>query len=212
MPLASQEGFHVSAHLGLDISDCPEAIVGGNAVVKPDRVLSVVLITAGGAVSHVGFQAVKPPMATKTAFQHCVGVVLGNWAVPQDYGVKPRLRACVVDKLQHVKTRILDFLRGGRLSRLAMLRGQRKLVSRFPLDKLTALERETLTLFARGRSYTEIAEARGNTTATVRNTLYRIQDKLGIGTKQELVVWAVRNGLVDDGVVGSDSEPAPEGQ
>ena len=94
----------------------------------------------------------------------------------------------------------------------AMLRGQRKLVSRLPLDKLTALERETLTLFARGRSYTEIAEARGNTTATVRNTLYRIQDKLGIGTKQELVVWAVRNGLVDDGVVGSDSEPAPEGQ
>ena len=32
----------------------------------------------------------------------------------------------------------------------------------------------------------------------IRNTLYRIQDKLGIGTKQELVIWAVRNGLVDD--------------
>ena len=94
----------------------------------------------------------------------------------------------------------------------AMLRGQRKLVSRLPLDKLTALERETLTLFAKGRSYTEIAEARGNTTATVRNTLYRIQDKLGIGTKQELVVWAVRNGLVGDGVVGVDAKPTPEGQ
>ena len=94
----------------------------------------------------------------------------------------------------------------------AMLRGQRKLVSRRPLDKLTALERETLTLFAKGRSYTEIAEARGNTTATVRNTLYRIQDKLGIGTKQELVVWAVRNGLVGDGVVGVDAKPTPEGQ
>ena len=46
----------------------------------------------------------------------------------------------------------------------------------------------------------------------IRNTLYRIQDKLGIGTKQELVVWAVRNGLVDDVVVGVDSQPAPEGQ
>ena len=94
----------------------------------------------------------------------------------------------------------------------AMLRGQRKLVSRLPSDNLTALERETLTLFARGRSYTQIAKARGNTTVTVRNTLYRIQNKLGIGTKQELVIWAVRNGLVDDVVVGVDSQPAPEGQ
>ena len=94
----------------------------------------------------------------------------------------------------------------------AMLRGQRKLVSRLPLDKLTELELETLTLFARGRSYTEIAEARGNTTATVRNTLYRIQDKLGIRTKQELVIWAVRNGLVDDVVVGVEAQPEPEAQ
>ena len=94
----------------------------------------------------------------------------------------------------------------------AMLRGQRKLVSGQPADKLTALERETLTLFAGGRSYSQIAEAKGNTTATVRNTLYRIQDKLGIKTKQELVIWAVRNGLVDDIVVGVDPQPAPEWQ
>ena len=93
-----------------------------------------------------------------------------------------------------------------------MLRGQRKLASRLPLDKLTELERETLALFARGRSYTEIAEARGNTTATVRNTLYRIQNKLDIGTKQELVIWAVRNGLVDDVVVGNNSPPESERQ
>ena len=88
----------------------------------------------------------------------------------------------------------------------AMLRGQLKLVSRLPLDKLTALERETLTLFAKGGAYAQIAEARGNTTVTVRNTLYRIQDKLGIKSKQELVIWAVRNGLVDDFVVGVDSQ------
>ena len=77
---------------------------------------------------------------------------------------------------------------------------------------MTALERETLTLFASGRSYAEIAEARGNSTVTIRNTLYRIQEKLGIGRKQELVIWAVRNGLVDDVVVGVDSQPVPEGQ
>ena len=70
----------------------------------------------------------------------------------------------------------------------AMIRGERKLVPRQPSNKLTALEREVLTLFASGRTYTEIAEARGNSTVTVRNTLYRIQDKLGIETKQELVI------------------------
>ena len=83
----------------------------------------------------------------------------------------------------------------------AIVRGDRELASRQAPGNLTALERETLTLFAGGRSYTEIAKARGNSTVTVRNNLYRIQDKLGIGTKQGLVIWAVRNGLVDD-VVG----------
>ncbi len=86
----------------------------------------------------------------------------------------------------------------------AMLRGRRQLVSPQPMDKLTALERETLTRYASGTPYAEIAEARGNSVVTVRNTLYRIQDKLGIETKQELVIWAVRNGLVDDVVVGVD--------
>ena len=84
----------------------------------------------------------------------------------------------------------------------AMIRGQGKLVARQPSTKLTALEREVLTLFASGRSYPEIAEARGNSAVTVRNTLYRIQDKLGVKTKQELVIWAVRNGLLDDFAVG----------
>ena len=32
---------------------------------------------------------------------------------------------------------------------------------------------------------------------TIRNAIYGIQNKLGIETKQELVVWAVRNGLLD---------------
>ena len=83
-----------------------------------------------------------------------------------------------------------------------MIRGDRTLAFRRASGNLTALERETLTLANSVRVYTEIAEARGITTVTVRNTLYRTQDKLGIGTKQELVVWAVRNGLVNDVAVG----------
>ena len=78
----------------------------------------------------------------------------------------------------------------------AIVRGDRELASRQASAKLTAPERETLT--ASGRSYTELAEASGNSTVIVHNTVYRIQDKLGIGTKQELMIWVVRNGLVDD--------------
>ena len=69
----------------------------------------------------------------------------------------------------------------------AMIRGERGLASRQNRHKLSALERETLVLFASGRSYVEIAQDRGNSVVTVRNTLYRLQNKLGIGTKQELV-------------------------
>ncbi len=52
-------------------------------------------------------------------------------------------------------------------------------------------------MFASGKSYAQIAEARGNKAVTVRNSIYRIQEKLGVDSKQEVVVWAVRNGLVD---------------
>ena len=65
-------------------------------------------------------------------------------------------------------------------------------------ETLTVRERQILTLFARGKSYAQIGEARGNSPITIRNAVYRIQDKLGVRTKQEIVVWAVRNGLLDE--------------
>ena len=78
-------------------------------------------------------------------------------------------------------------------------------IRRAPLDskndkaaKLTIREREIVKLFSRGNSYRQIAEVVGNTPLTVRNAVYRIQDKIGVGSKQEMVVWAVRHGLLDD--------------
>ena len=70
------------------------------------------------------------------------------------------------------------------------------------LERLTQREREILTLFAQGLSYAEIAQVRSNQPLTIRNAIYGIQDKLGIETKQELVVWAVRMGLLDDYQLG----------
>ena len=65
-------------------------------------------------------------------------------------------------------------------------------------DELTGREKEMLASFCQGMSYNAIAEARGVKPVTIRNALYGIQTKLGLGTKQEIVVWAVRNGLLDD--------------
>ena len=66
------------------------------------------------------------------------------------------------------------------------------------MHRLTEREREILTLFAQGMTYAQIAEVIGNTRLTIRNSIYRIQNKLEIRTKQGIVVWAVRNGLLDD--------------
>jgi len=68
-------------------------------------------------------------------------------------------------------------------------------------SKLTAREREILTHFARGNSYGQVAAIMGNSTVTIRNTIYRIQQKLGVTTKQEIVAWAALNGLLDDGQI-----------
>ena len=63
---------------------------------------------------------------------------------------------------------------------------------------LTPREKEILALFSQGMSYAAIAKAREVKPVTIRNAIYTIQVKLGLSTKQEIVVWAVRNGLLDD--------------
>ena len=64
--------------------------------------------------------------------------------------------------------------------------------------ELTPREKKILAAFSQGMSYAAIAEAREVKPVTIRNAIYNIQVKLGLGTKQEIVVWAVRNGLLDD--------------
>ncbi len=67
------------------------------------------------------------------------------------------------------------------------------------LERLTDRERQILRMFAMGMSYADIAQARGNSNPmTVRNAVYGIQRKLGLGSRQELGVWAARSGLLDD--------------
>ena len=63
---------------------------------------------------------------------------------------------------------------------------------------LTQREKDILVSFCRGMSYVAIAEAREIKVVTIRNAIYTIQVKLGVASKQEIVVWAAQNGLLDD--------------
>ena len=67
------------------------------------------------------------------------------------------------------------------------------------LATLTERGREILTLFAGGLSYQEIGEVREISPLTVRNAISGVQKKLGFKTRQQMVLWAVRAGLVDGG-------------
>ena len=67
------------------------------------------------------------------------------------------------------------------------------------LATLTDRERQILKLFAEGLTYQEIGEIRNNSGLTVRNAVSGVQRKLGFKTRQQMVVWAVRVGLVDGG-------------
>ena len=68
-----------------------------------------------------------------------------------------------------------------------------------PLATLTERERDTEAV-AGGLSYQEIGEIRNNSALTVRNAVSGVQKKLGFRTRQQMVVWAVRAGLVDGGL------------
>ena len=77
------------------------------------------------------------------------------------------------------------------------IRDEGRTVDAAATSGLTPREREILISFAQGMSYAQIAEARGIKPVTARNAIYGIQQKLKVGMMQALVLWCVRNGLLD---------------
>lgn len=66
------------------------------------------------------------------------------------------------------------------------------------LAPLTEREREVVTLIAQGRSTPEIGALLGISRHTARTHRMNLMRKLGIGSLAELVVYAIRTGLVPD--------------
>lgn len=72
-------------------------------------------------------------------------------------------------------------------SRAIVLEGRAGSVQSGGPDRLTARELGKLGMFARGRSYAQIAKARGDSNpTTVRNALYGIQERLRLAIRQGL--------------------------
>ena len=84
----------------------------------------------------------------------------------------------------------------------AGIRSTPRMVDTSAFKRLTDREKQILRLFALGRSYAEIGQLRGNQTVTIRNAIYGIQNKIGVRSKQEMVLWAARNGLLNEDSLG----------
>ena len=61
--------------------------------------------------------------------------------------------------------------------------------------KLTARELDVVKLIVSGMRYREIADSLGLSYETVKTYVGRIRKKLGVGSKTEIAMWAIRNGI-----------------
>ena len=81
----------------------------------------------------------------------------------------------------------------GRLARKAIARTE----ASTQVEPLTTREREVLRLLALGLSNDAIAEKLVITTRTVQNHVSNIYGKLGLASRAEAVLYAIKHGLVD---------------
>jgi DNA-binding NarL/FixJ family response regulator len=72
----------------------------------------------------------------------------------------------------------------------------RSMATRHPADELTDREREVLRLVAEGRSNQEIANVLHISERTARTHVSHVIMKLGLVSRVQAALWAVRNGLV----------------
>tara|TARA_R110002020_G_scaffold16515_16_gene58318 strand:- start:1787 stop:1993 length:207 start_codon:yes stop_codon:yes gene_type:complete len=64
-----------------------------------------------------------------------------------------------------------------------------------PEAKLTARELEVVELIVKGLRYKEIATSLGLSYETIKTYVGRIRKKLGVSSKTEVAMWAIRNGI-----------------
>ena len=79
-----------------------------------------------------------------------------------------------------------------------------------PYQMLTSRERQVLHLAAEGLNNPAIAERLGISSRTVETHRANIMRKLGLRTRRDLIVFAVKRGLIQDHMSGAPPDPGME--
>lgn len=74
---------------------------------------------------------------------------------------------------------------------------------------LSARETDVVRCVAEGMTNREIAQRLKLTEHTVKNYLFRIFDKLGVGSRVEVVLYALGSGVPRNGAAGNGRKPVP---
>ncbi len=74
-------------------------------------------------------------------------------------------------------------------------------------EALTERETEVLRLLAQGQSNKQIAHEMNNTEKTIKTHVSRILSKLGVQSRTQATLYAIRTGLVSPGSVGKSEKP-----
>jgi NarL family two-component system response regulator LiaR len=77
-----------------------------------------------------------------------------------------------------------------------------------PDDALTEREREVLRLVARGRTNREIADVLVVSAETVKTHVANILSKLGLANRTQIIIHALKQGIVDLDEIELDDHPA----
>ncbi|MGY1857565.1 response regulator [Modestobacter sp. SYSU DS0290] len=150
-----------------------DGVTATGEVVRRFPGVKVVVLTSFGETERV-----------QTALQHGASGFLLKDAGPAE--VDAALRAAVRDEV------FLDAAVAGRLAR--GMRGPQT-----GLGVLTAREREVLVLVARGRSNQEVADELAISERTARSHVSHLLMKLGLTSRTQAALVAVKEGLVDPG-------------
>lgn len=195
----------LETHDGWEV--CGEAATGAEAVeqvkrLNPDiAIMDISMPEINGLEAIRQINATAPEVGVLILTLHCSEPMFREAmeAGAQGYVLKSDLDARLIEAVEAVSEHRVFFTPSmARVIREGFTRGRgrARLDTRYP-QALTPRQRQIVQLLAKGKTNKEVASALGISTRTAETHRRQIMDRLKIGTLSELVLFAVRNHLVE---------------